>query len=97
MAGRGSEKRGAIAPAAGGPAGADDRGTAAGVASAPEEAVGQAAAGLLGGLGLAVYLEEETGAEPPCAGPSLGLEMEFGAGVRPGAGMVAGGAEDEGL
>lgn len=79
-----------------GPAAADGWGTAAGVASAPE-AVGQAAAGLLGGLGLAVHLEEETGAEPPRAGPGLGPEMESGAGVPPGAGTVAGGAEDEGL
>lgn len=97
MAARGSEKRDETELEEEGPAGADDWGTVvAGVAAAPE-AVGQAAAGLLGDLGLAVYLEEETGAEPPCAGPSLGLEMEFGAGVPPGAGMVAGVAEDEGL
>lgn len=95
MAGRGSGRRDGTAPA-GGPAGADGRGTAAAVAAAPE-AVGQAAAGLLGALGLAVYLEEETGAEPPCAGPSRGLETDPGAGVPPEAATVAGGAEDESL
>lgn len=89
--GRCSGKRDGIAQAEG-PAGADGWGTAAWAAAAPE-AVGQAAAGLLGGLGLAVYWEEETGAEPPCAGPSRGLEMESGAGVPPEAASVAGGAE----
>lgn len=95
MAERGSGKRDETAQAEG-PAGAGGWGTVAGVAAAPE-AVGQAAAGLLGGLGLAVYLEEETGAEPPCAGPSRGLEMESGAGALPETATVAGGAEDESL
>lgn len=79
-----------------GSAGEDGWGTAAWVAAAPE-AAGQAAAGLLGVLGLAVYLEEGTGAELRCAVPSPGLEMESGAEARPGAGMVAEGAEDVGL
>lgn len=79
-----------------GSAGADGWGTAAGVAAA-REAAGQAAAGLLGVLGLAVYLEEGTGAELRYAVPSPGLEMECGAEARPGAGMGAGGAEDASL
>ena len=78
-------------------AGAGGWGTGAGVAAAAPEAAGQAAAGLPGVLGLAVYLEEETGAELQCAVPSLGLEMESEAEVRPGPGMVAEGAEDVGL
>lgn len=41
--------------------------------------------------------EDGTGAELRCGVPSSGLEMESGAGARPGAGMVAGGAEDVGL
>lgn len=92
---RGSGKRDAAAQVEGA-AGAGGWGTAAGVAAAPAAAV-PAAAGLLGVLGLAVYLEEETGMEPPCVGPSLGLERELGAGAPLGAGMVAGGAEDVGL
>lgn len=79
-----------------GSAGADGWGTAAGVAAAPE-AAGQAAAGLLGVLGRAVYLEEGTGAELRCAVPSRDLEMGCGAEARPGAGLGAGGAEDVGL
>lgn len=92
---RGSGKRDATAQEEGS-AGADGWGSAAGVAAAPE-AAGRAAAGLLGVLGLAVCLEEGTGAELRCAVPSPDLEMESAAGARPGAGMEAGGVGDVGL
>lgn len=95
MAARGSGKGDATAQAEGS-AGAGGWETVAWVAAAPE-AAGQAAAGLLGVLGRAVYSEEGTGAELRCGVPSSGLETESGAGARPGAGVVVGGAEDVGL
>lgn len=96
MAGEGSGMKGGPAQA-GGSGGAAGPGIGAWAAFAPE-AVGQAAAGPLGGLVVAVCLEAGVGEEPRDAAPRWSLEKELGVEARPGAGVaVAVGPEHRGL